>query len=467
MSFELKIQKYINEQQLVKKGDRLLIACSGGIDSMGLVHFFMKFQHNLEIELFVAHVDHMLRGETSAEDRSFVEQFCLHHKIPIFSTAIPIPRLLEEEGGNSQALCRRERYAFFEEMMKTHQINKLVTAHHADDQLESILMALTKSGNLSSMKGIYSKREFSFGTIIRPFLAVTKEEIREYLEGNGGTYREDASNEKDDYTRNRFRHHIVPLLKNENVQVSSHAVHFAETLQQDDELLNNLALERFPHIVNQKEKQTYTLSVPLLQKEPVALQRRIILILLNYIYNNSNFAQGLTMMSSILNLCKSTDGSAKVYLPEQFIANRKYDKVVFEKLSEKKDVNGNIQHVVMNQWTQLQNGIRLYIGEASKVVHAPENNSTTYYFSSELISTPLYVRTRKNGDRILLKGMSQQKRLSRLFIDEKIPLEEREHWPVLVDSNDEVLAVIGVRVSGKLSTKKQSFDDSILIIERK
>ncbi len=83
------------------------------------------------------------------------------------------------------------------------------------------------------------------------------------------------------------------------MHVSSHAVHFAETLQQDDELLNRLALERFPHIVNQKDNQIYTLSVPLLQKEPVALQRRIILILLNYIYNNSNFTQGLTMTSSI------------------------------------------------------------------------------------------------------------------------------------------------------------------------
>lgn len=466
MLFEVKVQKYIEDQQLIEKGDRLLIACSGGIDSMGLVHFFKKFQHNLKIELFVAHVDHMLRGETSAEDRLFVEQFCNLHNIPVFSTAIPIPQLLQKEGGNSQAICRRERYNFLADMMKKHHINKLVTAHHADDQLESILMALTKAGSISGMKGMYSKRKFPFGVIIRPFLAVTKEEIREYLERNGGSYREDASNAKDDYTRNRFRHHIVPLLKKEHHNISAHAVQFAEHIQQDDELLNDLALKRFHHVVIKNQAQSYTLKIPLLQKEPVALQRRIILILLNYLYNNSNITQSYSIASSIMNLCKSLNGSAEIHLPDQFIANRKYDEIVIEKLSE--DMSGKVdnQQIFMNQWTQLQNGIRLYIGEASNVVNAQKMYSSMYYFSSKMIEKPLYIRTRKNGDRISLKGMDEKKRLSRLFIDEKIPLDEREHWPILVDAEEEVLAVLGIRVNRIFSKNTRSTDDWVLIIER-
>lgn len=126
---------------------------------------------------------------------------------------------IKKEGGNAQAVCRRERYAYFAEMMKQHKINKLVTAHHADDQLETMLMALTRSGSVGGFKGISSKRTFAAGTIIRPFLTVTKEEIRKYLEGQGGTFREDASNLKDDYTRNRFRHHIVPLLKKRTLKL--------------------------------------------------------------------------------------------------------------------------------------------------------------------------------------------------------------------------------------------------------
>lgn len=463
MSLEVKVQKFIAEQQLVEKGDRLLIACSGGIDSMGLVHFFIQYKHILKIKLFVAHVDHMLRGETSAEDRRFVENFCNQQDIPYFSTAIPIPQLLEKEGGNSQALCRRERYAFFADVMQKHHINKLVTAHHADDQLESILMALTRAGTITGMKGMYPKREFSYGTLIRPFLMVTKEEIREYLEGKGGAFREDASNAKDDYTRNRFRHHIVPLLKNENPNVSSHALQFTKELQQDDGFLNELAMKRFPYVVKKNHEDSYTLEITLFQNEPVALQRRIILILLNYLYNNSNITQGCALTSSIMDLCKSIEGSATIHLPEQFIANRKYGEIVFEKQRESIEETLSIHQVSVNEWTLLQNGIRLYIGEASNVVNNEQNK--IYYLSSKNFAPPFFVRTRKDGDRISLKGMTEQKRLSRLFIDEKIPLSERDTWPIVVDANDEVIAVLGVRVNKNLSRTKRLADDLIMIIE--
>ncbi|MDN4495367.1 tRNA lysidine(34) synthetase TilS [Ureibacillus aquaedulcis] len=464
MSLELKVQKFISEQHLVEKGDRLLIACSGGMDSMGLVHFFKKFQHIFEINLFVAHVDHMLRGETSLEDRRFVEQFCHHNNIPVFSTSIPIPQLLLEEGGNSQAICRRERYTYFDELMKKNSIDKLVTAHHADDQLESILMALTKAGTISGMKGIHTKRSFSAGTIIRPFLAITKEEIREYLQKEGGSYREDASNAKDDYTRNRFRHHIVPLLKSENSNISSHAVQFAESLQQDDDVLRELALERFPHIVAENGKQSFTLKIPLFQNEPVALQRRIILILLNYLYRSSRFNHSHTLISSILGLCRTSHGSASLHLPEQFIARRNYGEVKFENLTNLKHEDLPDQMVLKEEWTQLQNGIRLYIGEASNVVCEKGQSVSKYFFNSNLVTTPLLVRTRTNGDRISLKGMEDPKRLSRLFIDEKIPLDERAHWPILVDSQNQVLAVLGIRVSKTLSSIRRESDDMVLII---
>ena len=194
--FEKKVHDYIEEQQLIEEGDRLLIACSGGLDSMGLLHFFIHYKRKCKIQLYVAHVDHMLRGDTSLEDRRFVEQFCNEHDIPIFSTSIPIPKILEEEGGNSQAICRRERYNYFANIMSQKNIHKLVTAHHADDQLESMLMSLVKSGNMTGLKGISAKREFIVGTIIRPFLMVTKMEIWQYLLSREGTFREDASNLK-------------------------------------------------------------------------------------------------------------------------------------------------------------------------------------------------------------------------------------------------------------------------------
>ena len=462
VSFERKVENYIAEHQLIEHGDRLLIACSGGIDSMGLLHFFLKFQQRYKIEIFVSHVDHMLRGETSAQDRVFVEEFCKKHNIPVFSTAIPIPKILEEEGGNSQAVCRRERYGFFAEVMENKQINKLVTAHHADDQLESVLMSITRAG---SIKGMKAKREFSFGSIIRPFFGVTKSEVWEYLEGVKGTYREDASNAKDDYTRNRFRHHIVPLLKEENNNIALNAVQLVENTQQDDEFLFQLAKERFSQIVNKEEELSFSFSINTLQKEPVALQRRIILILLNYLYSNTNISQSHTMGNAILQLCNTQEGSAMIHLPEQIVAKRHYSKVT---LFKERNVKSKIStlSINLNKWNELQSGIHLYIGNASYVVNTHFKNVDAYYFDSTTVRPPFFVRTRKEGDRIALKGMTEEKRLSRLFIDEKVPLDQRDQWPLLVNSNDEVIAVLGIRFNNKFSKKLRSNDDMIVLIGR-
>ncbi|MFC5543219.1 tRNA lysidine(34) synthetase TilS [Ureibacillus suwonensis] len=462
-TFEKKVEKYIEEQQLVEAGDRLLIACSGGIDSMGLLHFFIHFQKHWKVELYVAHVDHMLRGEVSYEDRQFVEQFCKDWNIPVFSTSIPIPELLAKEGGNSQAVCRRERYAFFAEIMKQHQINKLVTAHHADDQLETMLMSLTRAGSVNGFKGISSKRPFTVGTVIRPFLKVTKEEIGKYLMEKGGTFREDASNLKDDYTRNRFRHHIIPLMKKENHQVAIHAAELAQNLQQDDEYLNELAKSRFSSVV-ENIGERFVLHIDRLQKEPLALQRRIILILLNYLYHHSD-AKNFAISREILELCKSQEGNATIHLPDQYVANRSYGIITFfqRKTSEGEQYPCSIE---MGEWNVF-NGFRVYIGKLPEDAGIQQNEAVVYYCNSNTITFPLKVRIRKEGDRIQLKGMFEPKRISRLFIDEKIPLIERDTWPILVDSNDEILAVLGVRVNHRFSKKKRADDDMVMIVEKK
>lgn len=459
--FEKRVLTFIEDKQLIEAKDRLLIACSGGIDSMGLLHFFLNNKEKLNVTLSVAHVDHMLRGETSLQDRYFVEQFCKQHDIPVFSTSIPIPEILQRENGNSQAICRRERYAYFTSLMNEHHLNKLVTAHHADDQLESLLMSLTRA---STVKGIYPKRDFSKGKIIRPFLMVTKSEIWEYLEREGGAYREDSSNSTDDYTRNRFRHKVVPLLKEENRHVAMNAVNFVEKLQQDEDFLNELASKRFPMVVSKKDHNCYSFQIPTLQKEPAALQRRIILILLNYLYKNSNFSESSTLCTSILELCKLQNGSATIHLPKDFVVTRNYSEVVVRK--REKHVSILTHEVRINDWIQCQQGIQLYIGDNSHVESVQPPDVEAYYFNCGQFALPFYVRSRQNGDRILLKGMSEKKRLSRVFIDEKVPLDDRDNWPILVDSANEVISILGIRVHGSLSKQKRQHDNMLLLIRR-
>ncbi|MER1987677.1 MAG: tRNA lysidine(34) synthetase TilS [Solibacillus sp.] len=458
---EHRVLDFIRQHHLIKKGERLLVACSGGVDSMALLTFFVKFKEQLGVEVVVAHVDHMLRGEESHGDRLFVEQFCERYELQVVSCAIPIADIAEKRGGNIQSICREERYRFFSETMERLALDTLLTAHHADDQLESMLMALTKSANVGSLTGIQASRDFNNKKIIRPFLAVTKLEIREYLQDNGGGFREDASNAKDTYTRNRFRHRIVPLLKEENAHVSANVVHLTEQLQADQAYLQQLAEARFSAIFTKRQNNSYKMEISALQKEPLALQRRLILILLNYLYNDSTILQSYALCTTILKLCETVDGTVTIDLPEDFTARREYASMLFEKKQQHTFAPAT---VALNEWNDF-GALRIFIGNPEHV-ELQSDAAEKYYFSAQTVNFPFYVRAREDGDRMTVLGMQKGKKVSRIFIDDKIPLVERDCWPLLVDAHNSILAVLAVRVNDKFSTTRRVADDTVLAIER-
>jgi tRNA(Ile)-lysidine synthetase-like protein len=462
-TFKRQVLDFIRQEQLIHTRDRLVIACSGGVDSMALLSFCMKLQKNMELDLIVAHVDHMLRGEVSLQDRRFVESFCAERGLICESVSIDIPTLHKVQSGNLQALCRSERYTFLQQVMQKHNANKLVTAHHADDQLESLLMALVKSLSVASLQGISMRRPFGQGEVIRPFLMVTKDEIREYLQSTGNTFREDASNAKDDYTRNRIRHKIVPVMKQQNLVVSEHAVILAQQLAEDESYLQAQAYESFERVVKKIGDSLYEIGIEAFQNEPVALQRRLILILLNYIYNATNTFQSYTLSTAVLNLMQSMDGSSEVHLPNGFKARRYYDLVMIGRLQQQTPIAA--QELQLNEWRQFI-GVRMYIGESSCVTSPTHHAGDVYFFSRASVAFPLRVRARQPGDKLHILGMDRTKKLSRIFIDEKVPLHLRDEWPILVDNNDEILATLGIRVSNIFSKSKRPEDDLMLIVER-
>ncbi|MFM9535955.1 tRNA lysidine(34) synthetase TilS [Lysinibacillus sp. IITD104] len=468
MSFELKVKTFIEEEQLLQQGDHLLVAVSGGVDSMALLHYFIQTQEQWNIHVEAVHVDHMLRGEASAEDRAFVQKYCDANGIYLHATEISIPAIMAQENGNTQLICRRERYQYFKEILQKTNANKLVTAHHADDQLESVLMALTKNATMNSMQGIRPQRLFEGKTLIRPFLTVTKSEIREYLLRKGLNYREDASNSKDTYVRNRFRHHVVPLLEAENPRVTEQVTHFTKQLQEDDTFLMTLAQDVFSQIIIRNNENTYSMEIEAFQLVPLALQRRLILILLNYLYKDSNTIQSYALLTSILKLCDTTAGYAEIHLPEDFLAVRRYGKLTIQKNEPLEGLASPEKQVILtaNGWTTLTNGERLRLVNLHDLSsELLTDTAQLFYFNASKLHLPLYVRARKDGDRMLLKGMDQPKRLSRLFIDEKIPLNERNSWPLLISQSDEVVAVIGVRMGIFFSTTPQPNDDTVLIVD--
>lgn len=455
--------RYIEKNDLIQASDRILVACSGGVDSMVLLHFLNELKKTVHFELAAVHVNHMLRGQAAAGDRKFVEQFCTDHHIQVFASNIDIPAILSQEKGNSQDICRRERYNYFLEVMVEHDFNKVAVAHHADDQVESILMALVRGAHEQGILGMPASRDFYNHQLIRPFLSVTRGDITNYLNAYALNFREDASNKKDSYMRNRMRHHVVPLLKDENSKIAASFQRFSEKERMEEELLVELTAKVFETTVVIESDQLIKLLIKPFLKQPLALQRRVILLLLKYLYKDAFIAQSYTLWTAILQLTMTIDGHKELSLPDGGIARRQYDELYLHRHRE-----GQLfmeeQLLKINTWTNLPNEQRFGIFNDLSVQELSDN-AKMYVISKSKVEFPLSIRYRRDGDRIMLAGMTNYKRVSRIFIDAKIPMQDRREWPLIVDSNEEIIALPGLRVNSSCLQTEQESKDTVLVID--
>lgn len=461
IKLEQEAKHYIGKFNLIEAGDRIAVGCSGGVDSIVLLHFLSEYSKVNNFDVAAIHVNHMLRGYEADGDRQFVEEFCKQREIPLFATNIPIPEILEQEQGNLQDICRRERYAYCMQVMELNDYNKLAVAHHADDQVESILMALIRGANEQGILGMPAKRSFHSKQLIRPLLSVTREEIEDYLQHFQLTYREDASNSKDAYMRNRLRHHVVPLLREENKKVAKAFQHFSEKQRMEDELLDNLARDVLKECIIFQDETLIKLHIVPFQKHALALQRRAILLLLKYLYKDTIIAQSYPLWTAILKLVKTTVGHGEITLSDGGVARRQYDVLELYRKAPSLAVQ---KPTILQQdtWFSLQNGYRIGLFTAAS---SPEVSEAAKYYSIESSSFPLTVRARKAGDRMRLVGMTNSKKVARILIDAKIPQQSRNSWPVLVDAKNCVLAIPGLRNSHFLQNDLRLIDGTVLIID--
>ncbi|MEK3979382.1 tRNA lysidine(34) synthetase TilS [Psychrobacillus sp. FSL K6-2836] len=456
----MKVKKYIDKQQLIQSGDRLLLACSGGVDSVAVVLLFQEIQKIYNVQLGIVHTDHQLRGEESAEDMQFVEQLANRLEVPFYGTTLEVPSRVEAEGGNVQVICREERYDYFDSVMKQEHFDKLVLGHHADDQIETIVMSLVRGSLASSLTGIPITRPFSNGSIIRPFLSVTKEDILDFVQSHEQSFRHDPSNDKHTYTRNRLRHTVVPLLRQENMHVADSIRTFVEKQQQDDTFLQMLAKEKFDQLVTVKNESNFVLNTKQFSETPVALQRRVILILLKYLYDSSNTLLNNRLIESILTACNEQDGNTVIHLPKDFFLIRHYSQVQFSS-NPIQSLPTQSQLVDEDCWKAVGAGYSIYL---TRNLNEQVPSDEKWFIQLENDSLPLSIRQKMEGDRIHLKGMSTPKKVSRLFIDEKIPTEERVVWPILVSAKNDIMAIIGLRY-GQQFEKKRNMQNFVLYVK--
>ena len=435
--FEENVKQFMKKKGMVEQGDHVAVAVSGGIDSMALLFLLHKQRTRLGISVSAIHVDHMLRGCESFEDLRFVESFCRKLGISFFGRRADARHEAEVSRAGIQKAARHVRYAAFEQGMDELGANKLATAHHADDQVETVFMQLTRGGHTQT--GMPAVRSFAEGHLIRPFLAVTKEDIEAYTSENSIPYREDPSNKKDTYTRNRFRQHVLAFLKKENPKASLHIQHFAEERQEDEYLLRAMAEEKIKNMTIWKQ-ESVSLQIRPFQEVPLPLQKRAIHLILNYLYHGKT-AFSFLHIQHILQLLQSTAPSGKLNLPSRLSVRKINEQCIFA--YETDDEPGCNTDFLFAEDRLYRQGAGTFTLTESSV--SPDG-ADCFRLKPET-PLPICIRMREDGDRIQLKGMSGSKKLARLFIDEKVPLACRGRVPVVTDANGTILWIPGIRKS--------------------
>jgi len=429
---------FLMEEMNFKYGDSIVVAVSGGPDSMALLYLANRVKKALDLTLICAHVNHNVRKESDGE-KVFVEKFCMHNGIIFESMKI------EDYGDdNFHNEARSKRYNYFGEIVKKYDAKYLLTAHHADDLIETILMRIVRGSTLRGYSGFSKIVDMKDFVILRPLINATKEEIFSYCKKHKIEYVQDASNQKDIYTRNRFRKYIVPQFKKEDPKVHNKFYKFSKTLLEYNEYIDKQVLKKIKRVFPQN-----VLNIEEFKKEEHVIQMKIIYYILENIYQDDLMLITDHHADLLYNMIMSNKANVKIYLPNNIKAIKSYNTLVLTL----EPMKSNEYEIEVINYVNLPNGKNIEVVEKTNL---KDNN--VCFLNSDEIKLPLRVRTRKNGDKMHIKGMLGTKKINDIFIDEKISTNERDMWPIVTDSNGTIVWLPGLRKSNFDKTKGEKYD---------
>ncbi len=441
------IRDTIARYQLLEPGDHVLVAVSGGPDSVALLHWLYTHRETLQIKLACAHFNHGFRDLESDEDEAFVAALCRRWEIPYYQQKVNLKQAVEAGGINLQMISREYRYRFLVEKAEQIDAGRIALAHHSDDQVETILMRLLRGTGTSGLIGMPYQRSLSTNVIgIRPFLDLTKEQILTYLKLHNLPSRIDSSNLKTDYTRNRIRLELLPELQLYNSNFSSSILSLARMLEEDEDELLRQAQEQFIRITDvskRTDEDEIKLSLSAFHSIPHSLQRRVIKLICNYLSNNEEEVPFLHI-EALRNLFQQ-DEPRQWDLPWSLRVYVRYGEALFKRqLLE--SISDPFHCLFTAPATILIPQAKGRLTCSITTTIEEQESETIVYFDYDRVSQQLLLRTRKKGDRIWIRGLGGHKKVKDIFIDNKIPREDRDTIPLLF-AGEELLWIVGVRKS--------------------
>lgn len=427
------ISAFFEEKKLELKNKKVLIATSTGVDSMVMLASFLRLRKEYQLDLYVAFVNHLKRKEADLEEE-YIKSFCKENKLKL-----AVERLdYLDESENFQKEARKLRYQFFEKVIKKEKIDYLVLAHHANDNLETILMRILRGSNLAGYAGIESVVKYPGYTLVRPFINLEKEDIYRYALRENVKYFEDKSNIDTIYTRNKIRSLIDPEILKVNEQGVYKLEEYGETLKAAWRIVSKIVDE----FIEKKVSKLSFAREDFLALDPYIQEEVIFKLLKEFNLSKENVLE-------IISLISSDKANIKTYFKNSFTFYKEYDKItIVPYLKAELD----FELVIDKE--------NFYYKDSKLEVKSKKDNlidSKYFNICYNMDMFPLKLRTRKDGDKIKLK--SGIKKVKDYLIDQKIGILEREDILILEDKDSNVLSIVGL-VNSSLT---KTCDYSILI----
>ncbi len=445
------VEKEAAERGLWQAGDTIVVAVSGGADSMALLHMLHGLAERQRLRLVAAHVNHGFRGAESAAELAMVRAYAEGLGLPCETTELDLPTYIEENRLNLQAAAREKRYDFLHGIAKRHGASRIALAHHADDQAETVMMRIIRGAGLSGLSGIPGKRSENNVELIRPLLRMNKSDLLSYCEEWDIPYCTDSSNLERYYFRNTVRLDVLPYLSQFNPQLPLSLQRLAEVAGEEDDYLAGKTAELFGEIARAEQGE---IAVPCseLWGLHVALQRRLIKLILNYLSQDTENISFDGIERMRFAAAPGASSTWRLDAGGGIRCLREYETMRWRKIPAAGAVPGRYSYEILEGMSYIDAvsagwTFRLRWLDPSAAGQArPASRSEAIFDVSEL-SFPLQIRNRRPGDRIQVLGLNGSKKVQDMFVDEKLPPSARESYPLLCDSGGRLLWIPGLRRS--------------------
>ena len=430
---------HINRHTLCKTTDKILLAVSGGLDSMVMLHLFVEAGYRIA----VAHCNFQLRGKQSEDDETFVADTCRQLKVRCFARRFNTDQHASARGISIQMAARELRYAYFEELVKDHAFGHVATAHHFSDTIESVFLNLIRGTGLDGLRGIAVKKE----KIIRPMLFASRQMIHDYAAKENIEWREDASNASDDYQRNFLRHQVIPKLKEMNPAFEEGFRQTHERLLGGREFAQRYMDDIRSSVVISEDDKSMTLDIKIIRQSPSPAV--LLWELVKELGFNFDQCQKAT-----------TDHQpGKIFLSgsHQLLVDRN------QYIIDRRRANDIVSQTIETGQRIASNGsVVLAIRETSAEDFTLAKDPTVAQLDARMLKFPLLWRKWQAGDYFIPLGMRSEKKVSDFLIDLKVPFNSKADI-TLIESAGEVVWIVGHRIHERYKVTSET--SRILIIE--